>query len=368
MALADAVSVGLLECRRGRTVWANAALARLLGVGDPEELVGLAPDGFVADAGQGLPDWLSGEVCAAAAERSVACSLRAADGSLRAVRVRSLGQGCFEFTDASRIRELEAETHRLGVELLTVRRELDALRTRAEREAKDREELLFTVSHELQTPLTVMAGFMRLLLAEQVGPLNAEQRRFLEESAKSCRRLSAFILRLAQIEREAAGGRPAELRESSIAPILHAVVDLLRPLARERRQHLEVVLDARAPRARLDATRIEQVLINLVGNAVKHGRVGGTIEITTRPLETGAGRFLEVSVRDDGPGISPEEREHVFEPYVRGRDSGQAGLGLGLTICKRILESHGGAIGVDEAAGGGSRFWFTLDAAGTEAG
>jgi signal transduction histidine kinase len=367
MALADAVAVGLLECRHGRTVWANPALARLLGATHAEKLVGLAPDAFVADAGEGLPDWLGGEAAAAEPGRPIKCLLRREGGPPRTVRVRPLGEGRFEIVDVSRICELEAESHRLGAELLAARQEIGALRARAERHAKEREALLSTVSHELQTPLTVMAGFTRLLLAEQVGRLNAEQRHFLEESAKSCRRLSAFIVRLTEAESEAAGGRPVALHEGSLEPILQAVGDLLRPLARERRQRLEIRVDPRAPHARFDSTRIEQVLINLLGNAVKHGRAGGTIEITARPLDAGARRFLEVSVRDDGPGIPEEARERIFEPYVRGGEPGPEGLGLGLAICKRIVEAHGGTIGVDAAPGGGSRFWFTLDAA-SEAG
>ena len=363
MALADAVSVGLLECRHGRTVWANPALADLLGVTHPDELTGMGPDSFVRDAGEGLPDWLGGER-AAEPSRTVECALAAPGARPRAVRVRALGEGRFEFVDVSRLRELEGEVHRLAAELLAARRAADVLQTRLERVQREREMLLSTVSHELQTPLTVMAGFNRLLLAERVGPLSPEQRHFLEESAKSCRRLSTFVANLIEAEGERGAGRPLELMDAELAPTLHAVADLLRPLARERRQTLEVTPSPRAGRARFDPARIEQVLINLIGNAIKYGRAGGTIALASQPLQAGGHRLVEVSVRDDGPGVPPGDRERIFQPFVRGSDREEAGIGLGLAISRRIVDAHGGALGVEDAPGGGSRFWFTLPAAG----
>jgi signal transduction histidine kinase len=128
-----------------------------------------------------------------------------------------------------------------------------------------------------------------------------------------------------------------------------------------------VALDPKAGEARCDPLRIEQVLANLVGNAVKFTRPGGVIEITTRvrvvPGHAWVRRWVEVSVSDDGPGVAPEHRERVFEPYVQigaGRRAG--GIGLGLAICRRIVEAHGGEIGLTERDGGGCRFSFTLPA------
>ena len=128
-----------------------------------------------------------------------------------------------------------------------------------------------------------------------------------------------------------------------------------------------MALDPEAGYARCDPLRIEQVLANLVGNAVKFTRTGGVIEIATRarvvPEHAWVRRWVEVSVSDDGPGIAPEHRERVFEPYVQigpGRRAG--GIGLGLAICRRIVEAHGGEIRLGERDGGGCRFSFTLPA------
>jgi signal transduction histidine kinase len=227
------------------------------------------------------------------------------------------------------------------------------------------------VSHELRTPITVIAGFNKLLLSEKVGCLNEEQRHFLSESTKSCRRLSTFIGTLVEAAREVAGERPLELVETSLTATIEGVVEFLKPLLDERQQTLDLGLDPAAARARFDPMRVEQVLTNLIGNAQKHGRAGGVIRVSSRAIEAAAAdrRFVEVVVSDDGPGIVAEDRERIFEPYVRaGKGSRAGGLGLGLAICKRIVQAHGGAILVTDAPGGGSRFSFTIPAAisGTE--
>jgi signal transduction histidine kinase len=377
MSLANAVSVGLLECRSGRIVWANEALARLLDT-TPEALCGRSPDAFLRDAGAGLPDWLGGETMPGPAG-VVGCTLEGPDGSRRSVEVRALGTGGFEVVDVSERCRLEAETHRLGAELLAAHRELETLRARLEEESKEREDLLSVVSHELKTPLTVLTGFMRLLLAEEAGPLEPEQRRFLTECSRSAESLRRFSTHLLEANRAAFDACPKELAEAELEPCATSVVALLQPIAAERGQRLELALSPAAGRARFDPVEIEQVLTNLVGNALRHGRAGGVVLVSTRRLEAAGRAFVEVAVSDDGPGVPEDERTRIFEPYVRARGgaAGAAGrpggaparrpgeppgLGLGLAICRRIVEAHGGTIGVGDAEQGGARFAFTLPA------
>jgi signal transduction histidine kinase len=276
------------------------------------------------------------------------------------------GQGWWEIEDVTQLRTAEAEVHRLSHQLLRANRELEELRAHVERTAGEREELLTVVSHELRTPITVIAGFNKLLLSEKVGPLTKEQRHFLSESAKSCRRLSAFIGTLIEAARAVAGERTLELVETSLSTTIEGVVEFLRPLLEERQQSLELHLDPAAARARFDPMRVEQVITNLIGNALKHGRTRGVIQVSSRAIEAVAAdrRFVEVAVSDDGPGVAAQDRERIFEPYVRAGDGGGGGgLGLGLAICRRIVEAHGGVISVADAPGGGSRFSFTLPAA-----
>jgi signal transduction histidine kinase len=267
----------------------------------------------------------------------------------------------------ARAQRLEAELLQASQELARVHRELEALRERLRCDAAERSELIDAVSHELRTPLTVIGGYHRLLLGAEVGPLNEHQRKFLEESHRSCQRLEGFLANMLAASRSAHGEVVLELGRAPLAPAIEAVAAMFEPLLSDRGLRLSVVLDPEAGSARCDPLRIEQVLANLVGNAVKFTRPAGVIEITTRarvvPEHAWVRRWVEISVSDDGPGVAPEYRERVFEPYVQigpGRRAG--GIGLGLAICRRIVEAHGGEIRLGERDGGGCRVSFTLPA------
>jgi two-component system sensor histidine kinase KdpD len=133
----------------------------------------------------------------------------------------------------------------------------------------------------------------------------------------------------------------------------------MRPLFEARSSRIS--LDAPAEcRARFDAMRIEQVLTNLLDNALKYATPDASVEVSARGVEVEGRPMLEVIVADDGPGIVPEERERVFQAYVRGRGSCPSGLGLGLALCRRIVEGHGGSLSLGERPGGGCRFAFSL--------
>ncbi len=366
--MADALSVGLLKGKGDRVAWTNARLAELVGEKASSDLEGRALDTRVMDAGSGVPDWVSSGTVGSVVE----CWLVRREKDPLTVSVCFLGgsevpgEGWWEVQDLCELRAVQEEAHQQSHQLLRANREIEELHARIERTTGEREELLTVVSHELRTPITVIAGFNKLLLSEKVGSLTEEQRHFLNESAKSCRRLSTFIGTLVEAAREVAGERPLELVETSLAATIEGVVGFLQPLIDERQQRLELELDSAAARARFDPMRVEQVLTNLIGNALKHGRAGGVIRVSSRAIDVAAGdrRFVEVVVSDDGPGIVAEDRERIFEPYVRaGKSSRAGGLGLGLAICKRIVQAHGGRILVTEAPGGGSRFSFTLPAA-----
>jgi signal transduction histidine kinase len=267
----------------------------------------------------------------------------------------------------ARAQRLASELLLASQELARVHRELEALRERLRRDAAERSELIDAIGHELRTPLTVIGGYHRLLLGADVGPLNEQQRKFLEESHRSCQRLEGLLANMLAASHSAHGQEVLELGRAPLAPAIAAVSAMLEPMLAERGLRLSVALDPEAAEARCDPLRIEQVLANLIGNAVKFTRTGGTIEIATRarvvPEHLFVRRWVEISVSDDGPGIAPEHRDRVFEPYVQiGPGRSMGGLGLGLAICRRIVEAHGGDIALGERSGGGCRFWFTLPA------
>ncbi len=123
----------------------------------------------------------------------------------------------------------------------------------------------------------------------------------------------------------------------------------------------ELDLDARGSRLPFDERRIEQVITNLMTNAIRYGREQGVIRIATKSMQDGVASAVKVAIEDDGPGIPVEDRELLFAPYVRGEGQTDCeGLGIGLAICRRVIASHGGSIHVDSGELGGARFEFTL--------
>jgi signal transduction histidine kinase len=366
--LAAVISEGLAWVRDGRIEFASDRLAEMCGASSARALVGVPLTDAFVDTGTGRPD--------PDAPRAVECGLRRPDGQSRIVICRPVcpapggGAEAWLVQDVTHVRQVEQELLRASRDLHHANRDLATLRERLRAERAEREELFTVVSHELRTPVTVIGGYNRLLLTEEVGPLNEEQRGFLQESTKSCQRLNAFIENLLEASREAQGGEVLEVSHGSLADAIESVVELLRPLLEERGLRCRVELAPDARRARFDRLRVEQVLTNLVGNAIKYSRPGGSIEIETRlpprraPSER---RFVEVRVSDDGPGVAPRDRERIFEPYVRVGDEARAGgLGLGLAICRRLVEAHGGTIAVSDRPGGGARFTFTLPVDGDE--
>jgi signal transduction histidine kinase len=352
--VADALGEGLALCRDGRITWANARLAELLGVASADAL-----------AGDALAGHFEGDE-APALGRAVACRVSRLDAA-RSVVVRGLaladGEEVFLVQDQTHVQTLEEELLRTGRELAQLHREVERLRERTRREHTEREELLTVVAHELRTPATVIAGYARLLLSGKVGPLNDEQRRFLEESVRACQRLNAFLGNLLESARQSSGDWPLEVREAALAPSIDGVAASLKPLLEEKAMRIELRLDPRAAAARFDPVRLEQVLVNLLSNALRHAPAGTSIAIDTRPVECNGLPFIEVGVCDDGPGVPAEDRERIFLPWVRvGRGRNVGGLGLGLAICKRIVEAHGGTIRAEARPGHGSRFAFTLPA------
>lgn len=357
----DDCPVGLLRVHDGCVAEANAALRALAGRGDA--LHGLKLDDLLEDTGRGLPR--------DAGPAAVDCALVRPDGSRRAVAFRRAtarpGAGtCWWVEDATARRDLEAELLRAGRELAAANRASESARAELAGERTEREELLSMVSHELRTPLCVVTGYARLLLREEVGPLGAEQRRFLEESLKACTRLDRFVANLLEAARVHKGAPVLELGRERIDLAIESVAEMFRPLFMDRQLtvHLRIAPDASV--ARCDKVRVEQVLTNLLGNAIRYARHGGVLEITTcaLPAADPQGRpMLEISVADDGPGVAPADRTRIFEPYVQADGERPGGLGLGLAICRRLVEAHGGAIGVRERQGGGACFHFSLPAA-----
>lgn len=221
-----------------------------------------------------------------------------------------------------------------------------------------RRDFVANVSHELRTPLSLISGFVETLLdgALQDPPTAT---RFLRTIKRHTDRLTFLIddlLQLSQLEsgRIQLQRQPVTLRELAQAQVEDfGARAAARGMTLRNRVPEDLVVSA-------DAGRLEQVLSNLVDNAIKYGKQGGEIELGA---ERADGNAVRMWVQDDGPGIPPEARSRVFERFYRvdrARSREAGGTGLGLSIVKHIVQAHGGVVAVDSDLGRGSRFHFTL--------
>jgi signal transduction histidine kinase len=223
-----------------------------------------------------------------------------------------------------------------------------------------KKEFVATVSHELRTPLTSIRGSLRLLASGVLGELAGEAREVLEIADRNALRLIGLINDILDLERLESGRLEMQFEETAVDDVLRRSVEAVRGVAEQQGIRLE--LRPTAERAWADPQRLVQVVVNLVGNAIKFSAPGQsvTLEAEARPP------FVEVRVIDHGRGIPEALREAVFERFkqVEASDAREkGGTGMGLAICKAIVERHGGEIGVLSEEGKGSTFYFRVPAA-----
>lgn len=246
-------------------------------------------------------------------------------------------------------------------ELAFKNEELERAKSMAEKANAAKSEFLASMSHELRAPLNAILGFAQLMELAKVPP-SAAQQQSIDQILKAGRHLLELItaiLDLAKIE----SGKATLSRESlSLARILEDCQAMISPLADQYGiqvtfpglDHQKYVIG--------DATAVKQVTINLLSNAVKYSRAGGTVAVD---CGIGAEDRLRVSIRDSGAGLTPEQLAQLFQPFNRlGREYGpDEGTGMGLVVSRRLVESMGGAVGVESRVDVGSVFWFELPVA-----
>lgn len=221
-----------------------------------------------------------------------------------------------------------------------------------------RKEFVANVSHELRTPLTLIKGFVETLLDGAKDDPEVSTR-FLRMIEKHANRLTFLIEDLLTISSLESGRIVLNLHDVELRGLVDKIFEDLQSPARERK----VSLLNQVPADMLvkgDADRLQQVLFNLVDNAIKYGRTSGRVSITAATKPEG---WVDVRVSDDGPGIPEDSRDRVFERFYRvdkARSREQGGTGLGLSIVKHIVQSHGGEVWVESEVGKGSTFHFTL--------
>jgi len=229
--------------------------------------------------------------------------------------------------------------------------------TRLKKLERTREEFVANVSHELRTPLSLIKGYVETLLdGARDNPEVAV--RFLQTIQRNSERLQFLIEDLLTISELESGRVTLNTRQLSLGIVVEKVFADLKE--RAARKEVRLLNEANEVVAQTDERRIQQVFSNLVDNAIKYGRAGGTVTVAARVRDDG---LVEVSVRDDGPGIPVEALERVFERFYRvdkARSRDQGGTGLGLSIVKHIVQSHGGEVWATSEVGKGTTFFFTL--------
>jgi PAS domain S-box-containing protein len=350
--LVESLEEGVLMVdRAGRLVAANPSAARILGM-DPEQV--LARNGsdptwsFVALDGRPLPEASRPLRVTATTGRSqvaVPLGLRRPDGATRWLSVSTRAvenerEGPYtvvvSFTDVTEQREAVAALERSNTEL---------------------QQFAYVASHDLSEPLRMVSSYLSLLRRRYHGRLDPDADEFIDFAVDGAARMRALIEGLLAYSRAGRAEEPPEPVE-----LASVTADVLRSLAAAMVEagaeieisDLPVVLGVRG--------QLEQLLQNLMANALKFRR-DGRARVWVR-VEKGPPGMAQIAVADGGIGIAPDEREHVFEMFQRLHDrEAYEGTGIGLAICRKIVERHGGRIWVDERTGGGTVFRFTLPAA-----
>ena len=229
--------------------------------------------------------------------------------------------------------------------------------TRLKQLERTREEFVANVSHELRTPLSLIKGYVETLLDGASG--NPEVAgRFLKIIERNTQRLDLLIQDLLTISALEAGRMKLSLHPVALRPLVEKVFLDLKPQADKK--SVTLVNEIPELAATADANRLEQVLANLVDNAIKYGRAQGHVTVGGKKRDD---RKIEIFAQDDGPGIPAESLERIFERFYRvdkARSREQGGTGLGLSIVKHIVQAHGGEVWVKSEPGKGATFFFTL--------
>ncbi len=281
---------------------------------------------------------------------------------------RYLGKPCDPDYLAAVVRQA-VEHHDLIVEKNSLLAELQESNTRLLEANRVKGAFIEVVSHELNTPITVVLGMIDLWKMAQGQTASPVERQWVERIGAAAGRLARTVDRMLKLVRNRDFSQSLHTEILELGPITQRVVAEISPYLELRQQTVTVVIDPETGSIEADPSKIADVLINLLANAIKFTPDGGTIRLEARAQPNSTDE-IRVEVTDQGQGVPPAEKEHLFEPFFTGFDTmrhssgdyqfGKRGIGLGLCLVKTFVQLHGGRVEVSSTPGSGSTFAFVL--------
>jgi signal transduction histidine kinase len=274
--------------------------------------------------------------------------------------IRPMGELLKGIRSISRDRPIDPIKINSSDELGELASSFNEMAMRLKEEQRMRSDFISMLSHEIRTPLTSIRESINLINEGIMGDVNERQKRFLEIAGFEMGRVSELLNRIMQVSYLESGALEIQTEAIQVSEFINACVDQMRPALEGREISIEIGIDSHLSDAMGDPKFIQQVFVNLIGNAIKFSPSNSAVRVAASFHQNR--NFLQFTVADSGPGIPEDEQPFIFNKYYRAKGvrGHMDGAGLGLSIARHIIEAHGGTIWVISEMGKGTAFYFTL--------